>query len=320
MTEVLLLLAFPEAVRLRYLNGIRQKFPDLTVHLIDNAEKAEPYIGSTDVLITFGPMLGKLANDLFAKAAQLKWVQALGTGVDNIADRPALRRDVILTKMHGIHGAAVSEAAIAAMLALSREIPRIVRSQDQRKWDRFPARVLDGATVGILGVGAIAEALAPRCKALGMTVVGITSSSRTLPGFDHMIGRDQLLAAVRDLDHLVLLTPYSPETRHIVNAAVFDAMKPSAYLVNLARGGVVDEAALLEALRAGKIAGAALDVFETEPLPPEHPFWSLPNVIVTPHLGGFYDKYVDAALAVVETNLRKFLAGDTQTMINRVAR
>jgi phosphoglycerate dehydrogenase-like enzyme len=320
MTNVLIILTLPEPVRLRYLNGIRDRFPELTVNLVDHASKADPYIGDADVLITFGPMLVDRADQVLGKATQLKWIQALGTGVDNIADRPSLGRDVVITNIHGIHGPAMSEAAIAAMLALARDVPRVVRNQDRRAWERWPARLVDGATVGIFGVGAIAEVLAPKCKALGMNVVGITSAKRAMPEFDRMYGRDELLTAVGELDYLVLLTPYSPQTHNLIGDSVFAAMKRSSYLINLARGGVVDEAALLRALQDGQIAGAALDVFAQEPLPADHPFWALKNVIITPHLGGFYDRYVDNALPVIEANMRKFLSGDTKTMINLVTR
>ncbi len=207
-----------------------------------------------------------------------------------------------------------------SMLALSRGLPRALRNQANRKWERFPARLLKNKTVGIFGIGVIAGELAPKCKAFGMSVVGISSARREVAGFDRVFGRDQLIEAVRDLDYLVLLTPYTPATRNIVDAKVLAAMKPGAYLVNLARGGVVDEAALIDALREKRIAGAALDVFAEEPLPENHPFWGMEEVIVTTHQGGFCDVYVDFALPVIEENMRKFLSGDTANMINLVAR
>lgn len=320
MTNVLIILSLPEPVRNRYYDHIRTTFPRLAVTMVDHVTKADPHIGTADILLTFGAQIGEHADALFRKAPKLEWIQALGTGVDNLADQPALRREVWITNVHGIHGAAMSEAALMAMLALSRDLPRVVRNQDQARWDRWPARLLDGKTVGMLGIGAIAVDLAPKCKALGMTTVGISSSPRPVAGFDRMYGRDELAAAVRDLDHFVILTPYTPETRGIVGAAVLSAMKPTSYLINLARGGVVDEDDLLAALQGGRIAGAALDVFAKEPLPPDHPFWRLKNVIVTPHLGGFYDTYVDRALPIIEENMRRFLAGAPETMINLVKR
>ena len=167
-------------------------------------------------------------------------------------------------------------------------------------------------------MGVIAEALAPRCKALGMSVVGISSVKRAVAGFDRVYGRDELVSAVRELDYVVVLTPYSPATRHIVDDAVLSAMKPTSYLVNLARGGVIDEPALIAALQDGQISGAALDVFSQEPLPQHHPLWSMKNVIIMPHLGGFFDGYADRALPVVEENIRRFLVGDLANMINIV--
>jgi D-2-hydroxyacid dehydrogenase (NADP+) len=153
-----------------------------------------------------------------------------------------------------------------------------------------------------------------------MVVVGVSSTKREVPGFDRMYSREELLTAVGGFDFFLVLTPYSAATRNIVDADVFAAMKPGSYFLNLARGGVVDEHALIQALESGQIAGAALDVFSQEPLPEEHPLWRTKNVILTPHLAGFYDGYAAAALPVIEENIRKFLAGDIANMINIVKR
>ncbi len=317
MTELLILLTLPEKVRMQYRDGLAARFPELTINVVDHHSKVGPYIGCADILVTFGPMM---ADHVLEQAKKLKWIQALGTGVDGITDQPSLGRDVLVTNLRGIHGAPVSEAAFMSMLALSRELPRTVRNQSRREWERFPARLLKDKTVGIFGIGVIARELAPKCKAFGMTVVGITSTRHAVPGFDRVHGRAELVEAVRDLDYLVLLTPLTPETRNIVDAKVLSAMKPGAYLVNLARGGVVDEPALIGALRNQRLAGAALDVFAEEPLPQAHPFWDMERVIITTHQGGFCDVYVDLALPLIEENLRKFLAGDRANMRNLVKR
>jgi phosphoglycerate dehydrogenase-like enzyme len=317
MTEVLVLLAMPEPVRKQYRDGIKARFPELTVNVVDHHSKVDPYIDKADILMTFGPMM---SEQVLEKAASLKWIQALGTGVDGIVDRPALGKNVVVTNLHGVHGPPVSEAAFMSMLALSRQLPRSVRNQGAHRWERFPARLLKDKTVGIFGIGVIAEELAPKCKAFGMKVIGISSTRREVAGFDAVRARDDLIDVVRDLDYLVLLTPYSPATHHSIDAKVLAAMKPGAYLVNLARGGVVDEAALIDALRNKRIAGAALDVFAQEPLPADHPLWDMDEVIITTHQGGFCDVYVDFAMPVIEQNLRRFLAGDTAGMINLVKR
>lgn len=317
MTNVLIVLTLPEPVRMQYFDHIRKAFPEVKLDMVDHHSKVDPYIGAAEILITFG---AQMANHVFEKARNLKWVQALGTGVDGITDQPGLRNDVLVTNMHGVHGAAVSEAALLAMLALARDLPRSMRLQAARKWERAPAKLLKDKTVGIFGIGAIAAELAPKCKALGMTVAGISSAKRAVPGFDAMFHRSELHRAVKDLDFLVLLTPYTPETRNIVGAKVFAAMKPGAYLVNLARGGIVDEDALVGAIESGQIAGAALDVFATEPLPADSPLWDMENVIITQHQGGFFDGYPRLAIPVVEENLRRYLAGDSSNMINLVER
>ena len=242
MTNVLILLSLTETVRNQYRDRLRASFPALNIDVVDHHSRVGPHIAKADVLLTFPPMLtGKVLEE----AKGLKWVQTLGTGVDNLIDQSTLRKDVIVTNIRGIHGPPVSEAALGTMLALARDLPRAVRAQDQKQWQRFPAQLLHNKTVGIFGVGAIAEALAPKCKALGMNVVGVSSGPRPTPGFDRMHSRDELLQVVGGFDFLVLLTPLTAATRNSINAEVLAAMKPSSFLINLARGGVVDETALV---------------------------------------------------------------------------
>ena len=317
MTRVLILLTLPKGVRDVYESRLAARFPELKIDVIDHFSKAAPFMPATDVLITFGPML---KDEVFRDAPRLKWVQALGSGVDGVLDQPSLRQDVVITNIRGIHGAAVSEAAILSMLALCRGFADTVRNQDRRSWTRWPAQLLDGKTVGIFGIGLIAETLAPRCKALGMTVVGFGSTGRDVAGFDRMHLRGEFLAVAPTLDFFVLLVPYGPDTHRLIGAREFAAMKKTAYFVNLARGGIVDEEALMAALERDEIAGAALDVFQTEPLPADHPLWKTKNVIISPHLGGFCDVYAQRALPTIEHNMTCFLRGDIDNMIDLVRR
>jgi len=315
MTNVLILLTLTDAVRKQYYARLQARFPEVAMTLVDHHTKAGPYIGAADAMVTFAPML---SPKVLEAATRLKWVQALGTGTDNLTDQPALRKDVIVTNIHGIHGPPVSEAALATMLALARNLPGAVRGQDAREWRRWPAQLLYNKTVEIFGVGAIAESLAPKCKAFGMRVVGVSSGARPVPGFDHVYHRDELLRVAGEFDFLVLLTPLTAATRNSIDAKVFAAMKPSSFLINLARGGVVDEPALIEALQEKRIAGAALDVFNQEPLPTGHPFWAMENVLITTHQGGFCDVYIDFAMPTIETNMRCFLDGNLAGMVNVV--
>jgi D-2-hydroxyacid dehydrogenase (NADP+) len=317
MARLLILLTLPPPVREQYRARLAARFPELAIDVVDHHSKAAPFMREADALLTFGP---HMKDEVLRGADKLKWVQALGTGVDNLIDLPSLKKDVILTNIRGIHGAPVSEAALMMMLALARDFALSLRNQDRQIWDRWPARLLDGKTVGIFGVGLIAEVLAPKCKALGMTVVGFTSAKRDLGGFDRMHSRGELLAQAPMLDFLVLLAPYADEIRNFVDHKIFAAMKPTSYLINLARGGIVDEDALLIALERGEIAGAALDVFQEEPLPRGHPLWTAKNVVITAHLGGFSDVYAQRALPTVEHNMACFLKGEYDRMINVVKR
>lgn len=315
MPNLLILTEVQEAMQTRYKQMLLARFPELSVTSVGHHDEVEPYIADTDVLLCFSP---PMADHVVRDAPKLKWIQALGTGVDNIVDLPSLGKEVVVTNIRGIHGAPVSEATVAFMLSLARDLPRSVHAQDRATWERWPSALLAGKTVGILGVGLIAEYLAPICQAFGMKVIGITGAPRETPGFDRMVKRDDLVAVAPELDFLVVLIPMSAETRYIVGEQVFAAMKPSAYLINVARGGVVDEAALIAALESRQIAGAGLDVFSQEPLPPESPLWKTRNVTIFPHLGGYSQGYEDRAFPTIEKNMRCFLAGDLKSMINIV--
>ena len=175
VARLLILLTLPEKIRMQYYNGLRSEFPDLAIDLVDHHSKVDPYIGSADILLTFG---AHMADHVLEKGARLKWIQALGTGVDGIVDRPPFREGVLVSNMHGLHGDSVPEAAILLMLALARDLPRAMRNRDRRKWERYPSRLLKGKTAGIFGVGAIARSLAPKCRSFGMKVIGITSALR----------------------------------------------------------------------------------------------------------------------------------------------
>lgn len=313
--RVLLLMTQPELIRSQYLAGFRERFPDLKVDLVEHHSKVEPYIRTADVLMAYGTVM---ADHVLQKAPKLKWIHALTTGTDGIDNLPSLRPEVLLTSTRGIHGAPMSEAALTAMLALSRDLPRAIRNRERRAWERWPARLLEGKTVGIFGVGLIGGALAPKCKALGMNVVGVDPVRTSAPGVDRMVPWEQAVKVAGELDFIVLFIPSSSGNRGIIGADLFGAMKPSSYLINLGRGDVLDEDALVVALNDKRIAGAALDVFREEPLPAEHPLWALDNVLITPHLGGAFDEYPRRAFPIIEENMRRFLAGDTQNMINLV--
>ena len=314
--HVLIILPSAENFDHVYQRELHARFPQLQIDCVEHHDLVGPYIGAAEIIMSFSPFI---VDRVVSDAPRLKWIQVLGSGVDGIVNLPSLRKDVLITSGRGAQAIPVSEAAFSLMLALSRDVPRMVHNQAARRWERWPSQVLHGATLGILGVGQIGEALALKAKAFGMNVIGISSAARTVDGFDRFYSRAQLGEAVREVDYLVLLTPHSAQTHHLVDAKVLRQMKPGAFLINVARGGVVNESDLVLALRDNVIRGAALDVFQEEPLPPDSELWSLPNVIVSPHLGGLNRSYPASIMPLLERNIELFLAGRQSEMLNIVA-
>ena len=301
----------------RYRTRLEPQFPEVTFHSALDLDGAKEIIKETHILFVIGHVFG---DDFIRHASKLEWIQSLISGTDTLVALKTLKKEVLITSGRGIHGPQMSEMAFLHMLNLTRGYPRMLRNQDQRVWERWPQPLLYKKTVGILGIGVIAEELARKCKAFHMTVYGISSTIREVEGIDRIFRREELPKVAAMVDYLVILVPHSPETDKIVDGAVISAMKPGAYLINLARGGVLDEDALLEALRAGKIAGAGLDVYSQEPLPEDHPFWGMKNLVMTPKLGGMSDIYPEQVMPILEKNLRHFLDGDRHKMINIVER
>jgi len=296
-----------------YRRALEPEFPELVIRACKTENEVGDFIEKAKFLLTFN-----ISDPLIRKAVNLEWIQALGTGVDAILGLPSLPKGVLVTSTRGIHGPQMSELAVLLMLALTRRFPDTVRNQDKSGWDRWPAELLWKKKVGIFGLGAVGEEIALRCKAFGMTVYGINRSGRGVDAVDRMFGLDGLLTVAREVDYFIVAVPLTPETRGMVGAEVVSAMKPTAFLLNLARGPVVDEKALIRALESRTIAGAGLDVFDEEPLPQGHPFWKMKNVIVTPHVGGTSTFYVSQVLPIFRENLRRYLKGERHALINVV--
>jgi D-2-hydroxyacid dehydrogenase (NADP+) len=296
---------------------LKQTFPAVEVITAPDLPESVPLFPEADVIMAAGHGFN---DERLANAKKLKWIHAMTTGFDAIVGSRMLPPDVILTTTRGIHGPQMAEMAFLYMLNLARDYPRMHDNQKKHVWKRWTQVRLHGKTVVITGLGLIAEALAPRCKAFGMTVLGVSATPRTVEGVDRVYDYTQLEQVAALADFLVVLTPYSPEMDSLINARTLAAMKPSAFLLNLARGGLCDENALLDALRNKRIAGAGLDVFRTEPLPKDSPFWDMDNVLITAHCSGSSDGNLAMTWPIIETNMRCFLEGRQAGMINVVRR
>ncbi len=261
-----------------------------------------------------------LSDDLLARAGRLKWLSSVAAGLDGIARPALLGRGVVVTNASGVHGPNIAEHVLAMMLMFTRDLPRLYRAQLARRWEKKSSREhgpgeLTGQTLLIVGLGRIGDAIAARARPFGLRILAVkrNASSRHDPGVpvDELVSLERLDQVIGQADHLCLAVPLTPATRHLVDARRIALMRTGAYVYNISRGAVVDEAALVEALSAGKLAGAGLDVFEQEPLPETSPLWDLPNVILTPHVAGLTPRYFQRAAALFAENLDRFLSGQT---------
>ncbi len=298
-----------------YRETLRAEFPALQFALAHDMSELPENLSDIAVLISFGV---ELKDDFFVGASGLKWVQCLATGVDHLLRSKSLKPEVLLTSGRGIHGPPMRETVVYLMMGAARDAARLVEAQKAHVWDRRYWSLFYRKTAVVAGVGVIGIAIGQLLKAFGMHVVGVTRTPRAVEGFDEMMPTARLHEAARRADFLINVLPATADNALLFDRTVFAAMKPTAYFISAGRGQTVDEAALIEALRERRIAGAGLDVYQTEPLPADSPFWDLPNAFVLPHLGGYIVEYEELVLPLIVDNMRLFLAGRQSEMRNIV--
>jgi len=250
---------------------------------------------------------------LLRRAPALRWVHARSAGLDRVLVPELVASPAVLTNGRGVFSPALAEFALAALLFFAKDLRRLVESQREGRWDPFEMRALAGRTLGIVGFGDIGRAVAERARPLGMRVLALRRRpelSHQDPLADELLPADRLLELTSRSDDVVVAAPLTPHTVGLVGREAIAAMKPTAVLVNVGRGPTVDEAALVDALAEGRIRGAALDVFETEPLPPGHRLWALPNVLLSPHCADHVPGWVEAAMRAFLGNLERFRRGE----------
>ncbi len=261
-------------------------------------------VPSADCELVFGEPT--LIRDVLPLLPDLKWAQATWAGVDSLLD-PALRRDYILTNARGVFGLLMSEYVFGYLLLHERKILQHYKSQQEHRWDATMTGNLYGKTFGLLGVGSIGAHLASTAKHFGMTVHGFTRASESCPDVDVYFHTD-ISSFAKNLDYLICVLPNTNATRYIVNSSVLKALPSHALFINVGRGNAVDELALAEALSSGQIAGAVLDVFQQEPLPPDHFFWRTPNLFITSHTAA--PSFPKEISALFIENYQRFLQGE----------
>ncbi len=302
--------------------ALQSAYPDITfIHCPDRGEQLAKELADADIY------MGWLNRDLFLAAPNLKWIQSPSSGVNYYLDIPELvEGDVLLTSASGTHAAGVADSTMAMILAITRGIFPSVRDQANKVWNPGPIRAtlmeLTGSTVGIVGLGAIGRAFAQRVKAFDTRVIAVDLNPFAMsPHVDRVQGLDKLDDLLAESDFVVILVPFTAQTEKMIGAAQLAKMKPSALLVPMSRGGIVDQDALIAALKNKQIAGAALDVFSPEPLPVDSELWTLPNVLIAPHIAGgtqLEGKYI---LEIFSENLGRILRNESplRNLVNKQA-
>jgi phosphoglycerate dehydrogenase-like enzyme len=259
----------------------------------------------------------ELLPEAWPKATRLRWIQSASDGVDRLLFPELIDSDVVVTNARGIFDWAIAEYVVGLMLAFAKGLLGVVEGQRQREWRHRPTELLAGKRLLVAGVGPIGRTIGRAGRDLGMEVRGVGRRARSGDDvFESIAGTEGLAGTVGWADYVVDALPATPRTRHLFDASVFGSMRRSARFINVGRGTTVIEEALIDALREERIGGAALDVFEREPLPSDSPFWELPNTIVSPHMSGDFEGWLEAVVRLFVENLGRFVAG--QPLLNVV--
>ena len=271
-------------------------------------EKQDAPLAGAEIIYGFG-----LPGDVINRAPKLKWIQTISAGADRYLNDDLRNSRVILTGVKGMHAATISEFVIGEMLMFAKGAPACFQHKQLKQWKPFMSSVLHGKTVGIIGLGGIGREVARISRAFGMKVLATHRSARRTEHaryVDEIYPVDDLTGLLGKSDFVVLALPLTQETTAMIGEKQLRSMKPTAFLINISRGRIMDEDALIRSLQEHWIAGAGLDVFETEPLPADSRLWELPNVIFSPHIAGGMDNYVEQATAIFCDNLKLYIAGE----------
>lgn len=281
------------------------EFPDVEFYF---EYKGKSRLPTADVVVTFGE---DLSDEDIQEAEKLKWIMVASAGVEKMPHAAILEKGIVVSNVRGIHKTPMTESVLAHLLALKRSLPFIYEQQGKGEWSRKSgATELSGSTALIMGPGAIGGEIGRLLQAFGVHTIGCNRSGKPADSMQEMVPMDQLAEILPKADVVISILPSTEETKHMLTAEHFQAMKKEAIFMNFGRGDLVKEKVLIDAMENEEIAYAVLDVFEQEPLPQGHPFWSMNNVVVSPHVSSHSEKYVERALEVFVANLKKWLAED----------
>jgi D-2-hydroxyacid dehydrogenase (NADP+) len=301
----------------QFVDKLRRDFPQHTFLEAWDRDTLRRLLPGADVAFT--PFVDR---DIFPSATRLRWVQSPAVGVGSLMFPELLASPVVVTSARGIRARAIAEHVIGVTIALARRLPAAIRAQIAHHWAQDElegpvsgVRSLDGLRMGIVGLGSIGMEIVRLATPFGIHVAGVRRRpqdpwSSPIAGVDEVLSPEHLPELLKTSDVVVLAVPHTPETKQIIGRTEIEQMKRGAFLVNIARGKLIDDAAVIEALRDGRLGGAALDVFTREPLESSSPYWDLPNVVITPHTSGAMQDYWTPLVALFSENLRRYEKGE----------
>jgi phosphoglycerate dehydrogenase-like enzyme len=305
----LLVLSNPAASHLKPLDTLPGR-PKITIS--DDPAALEDAAPQADLILN-AVWGGDLLRSVFPFAKKVRWVHNLSAGIELVTFPELVESNVPLTNGRGVFAESLAEFVLAAALFFAKDLRRMVRNQEVRRWETFDVEMLSGSTLGVVGYGQIGRAAAKLAHASGMHVYALrrrTTLSEADPLLDAIYSPDQIRTMLSQCDYVVVAAPLTPETRGMIGPREIGAMKNNAVVINVGRGPVVDEEALIDALRSNRIRGAALDVFDEEPLPEHHPFWTMPNVLLSPHTADHTNGWVELAMQMFVRNFDHFIKGE----------
>lgn len=291
----------------RHQNAIRQTSPNAELQTFNSISEAQDALAEAEILVTYGE---DLTPEWLETCERLKWIQVISAGLDLIPFQAIAQRQIMLTNARGIHAVPMSEYVMGMILQIAHRFPQFYENQKARVWDRtIRLEEASGKTVGILGTGAIGAVIAEKAKGFGMRTLGMNTNGRLVPGIDEIVTREEMDQVLTESDYVIVIVPSTVDTKHMIGEKELAAMKQTAWLINIARGNVIDEQALLFALENERIGGAVLDVFDEEPLSEESPLWNAKNCLLTPHVSGRSPKYMERAMGIFLENLQVYCKG-----------
>ena len=309
MSLHLVVISDPAAPHLRLLDPLREK-AQIVMSL--ERETLAAALREADVILN-GMNVGHILRAVWPAANKVRWVHSLSAGLDGVLFPELVASPVVVTNARGVFREPLAEFVILGILYFAKHVPRLLAQQRRSEWKQFYVEEIAGRTLGVVGYGEIGRAAAAKAHALGMRIAALRRRpelSAQDPLRPKLYSRDQLRQMMADCDYIVAAAPLTPETRGMIGAAELDAMKPTGVIINVGRGPVIDEAPLITALAEKRIRGAALDVFEQEPLPPDHPLWRLDNVLISPHTADQTEDWLQRATQLFVENFRRFVAGE----------